>query len=71
MVMKNITVLIVFPVSGDGASSDRVDGTDDNPEATCSDLTQGTLYSIAIQTVKDGFVMESCSGCRLTNGTGS
>ena len=57
--------------SGDYASSDNAIGNDDNLEATCNGLTQGTLYRVTIETRNSGFVMEPCpSECRLTNVTG-
>ena len=55
-----------------GVPSDSVNGTDDNPEATCKGLMHCTLYTVEIETVKPGFVMERCeSECRLIEGTGS
>ena len=60
-----------FATIGHVISSDSVNGTDDNPEATCEDLVQGTLYNITIETVKPGFDMEPCGECSLTNVTGS
>ena len=52
--------------------SDSVNGTDDNPEATCEGLKRCTEYTVEIETVKPGFVMERCeSVCRLIEVTGS
>ncbi len=32
----------------------------DTATATCKNLTQGTLYTVTIEAVKDGFAMEDC-----------
>ena len=61
-----------FAAIGDVVPNDSVNGTDNNTEATCKGLMQGTLYNIKIATVKPGFIMESCGNeCWLTNVTGS